>query len=128
MYLELITKLPEGKPPYIGIVFERAWEGESLNKIWPETYGKDWYQLSFEVRGDILELNLKSNATNRCKYPIQKFNLAKLRMFIEQTKNIQQINFGHLSIWNGEFKQIRTSVNRAKWLLGVNKIEFLAEH
>lgn len=128
MNLELITKLPEGKPPYIGIVFEESWKGESLNKIWPETYGKDWYQLRFEVKRDYLELTLKSNIADRCKYQIQNFNLSKLRFFIEQTRNIPQINFGHLTIWKGQYRQLRTSVNQARWLLGVNKIEFVAEH
>lgn len=93
--MKLVLKLPDGKPPFIGIEFDNAWEGERCNKDLMLEFKDEVYTLLIEptVKAN---LRLVSDGKRICRFYNQiEYDSGKLKLWIEKTRHAQVFNFGH---------------------------------
>ena len=98
IHLELFLKLPEGKPPFIGMLYqpEAANYAMANNVDLMKVTGRDIH-LRLEVGKDTLSCALELHEVNdRRFYSDVKFNLRELREWIKKARTSSAINFGHV--------------------------------
>jgi hypothetical protein len=127
--LELVFKFPENKPPFMGVVYENEFTGKRLNQSWVNTYGSFSFQIRIEPDLDFLKLTLSQKELGeKYDYLISRFDKNKLIEFLDKTKNLKQVNFGHVVKEFDDLKIIKTSVGFKPWVVKVDNIEFFNEH
>lgn len=126
--MELELKLPDGKPPFIGIIFQNEWDGY-MNKEWADSYHTSLYQLIFEPAGETLKITFSSRNWN-FKYTYQpvKYDLDKLKKFMQATKGSRVYNFGHIIWKEGNHKVIRTRANARMILFKIDQVKVVYEY
>lgn len=128
-FLELVLKQPKDKPPFIGILFQSEFKAAKLNQEWIESAKTHKHQITLEPNGELLELTLtQKELHHKYTYKISKFEPDKLKRFLFQVKDAEQINFGHITLKEDQHIPVRISINRALWVLPVDKIEFNEEY
>lgn len=94
--MKLVVKLPEGKPPFIGIEFESPWIGEKE--------GREVFSNSNQRAFDLVIQPLSSTMSIRlvCEDPVivkfysgVEFDVERFKLWIHVSKNQNKINFGH---------------------------------
>jgi hypothetical protein len=127
--LELVFKFPEKKPPFMGVVYENEFTGKRLNQSWVNTYGSFSFQIRIEPDLDFLKLTLSQKELGeKYDYLISRFDEPKLKDFLSRTKDLKQINFGHVLKEFDDLKIIKTSVGFRPWVVKVDTVEFFNEH
>lgn len=127
--LELVVKFPEKKPPFMGVLYENEFTGRRLNQSWVNTYGKFSYQIRIEPDLDFLKVTLSQKELGeKYDYLISHYDERKLKDFLERTKNLKQINFGHVTKEFDDLKIIKTSVGNKVWVVKVDNVEYFNEH
>lgn len=93
--MKLVLKLPNGKPPFIGIEFENSWQGERCNKDLILESRNEIYTLLIEPTPRV-NLRLVSDSKRICRFYDQvEYDKQKLKRWIELTRKAKLINFGH---------------------------------
>jgi hypothetical protein len=127
--LELVVRFPENKPPFMGILYENEFTGKRLNQGWVNTYGSLFYQVRIEHDLDFLKVTLSQKELGqKHDYLISRFDGDKVKIFLEKTKKVNQINFGHVVMEFDDLKVIKTSVGNKNWVVKVNNVEYFEEH
>ena len=122
-------KYPENKPPFMGVLYENEFTGKRLNQSWVNTYGSFSFQIRIEPDLDFLKLTLSQKELGeKYDYLISRYDEPKLKDFLNKTKNLKQINFGHVVKEFDDLKIIKTSVGIRPWVVKVDTVEFFNEH
>ncbi len=94
--MRLVLKLPNGKPPFIGIEFTKIWQGEKENKELIIEFKEEIYTLLFEPIGGTLNIRLFSEQKNIVRYYNGViYNKDIFKRWIQLTQKNVIINFGH---------------------------------
>jgi hypothetical protein len=94
--MRLVLKLPQGKPPFIGIEFSKIWQGEKENRDLIFDFKNEIYTLLIEPIGGYLNIRLFSEQKNIVRYYNGvSYNKDAFKRWIELTRNSGLFNFGH---------------------------------
>ncbi len=97
MNLELILKMPKGKAPFIGILFEIERDGAKLHAEVVEKYQNQVYEVVLEHTKRVLNLRLIcKEKVLVCFYNHLKVDTNKLNSWLYLTKNANAFTFGHI--------------------------------
>ena len=94
--MKLITKLPEGKLPFIGVRFNNSWNAAKTNEDLIEYHCKEIFTIKFIIKHHTVDLILhcKHSSIQR-KYNDLEFEPEKLKRWAQITENLKGFNFGH---------------------------------
>lgn len=121
--LELVTKLPKDKAPYMGILFTSARTASYLNQSWVNEYKSQVFQLNVEFRNRKLFLTLSLlDFRLRHTYEVDTYDPHKLKAFLQKISSVSKINFGHVIRDHDKQVPAKTIDSRAYWVLGVNAV------
>jgi hypothetical protein len=125
--MKLIVKLPEGKPPFIGVRFNNSWNAAKTNEDLIEDHHKDIYQVKFVIKKHTLtlQLNCKERSIHRY-YKDLEFEPEKLKRWMQITEGLSGFNFGHTFI-NGTKEEVGRFSHDLKrlYVLKVDKWEIV---
>ena len=125
--LELVLKLPENKPPYIGLLFQSEYKASYINQFYVNEFGGKYYKLVIEPFEDMLSVSLVSKELKLFySYKVKKYDIFKLQRFLGVAK-YEPVNFGHVLMKNDKHYPARTMTELKIWVLTIQKIEFLSE-
>ena len=97
MNLELVLKMPKGKAPFIGILFEIERDGAKLHAEVMERYQNEAYEVVMEHTQRVLNLRLIcKEKVLVCFYNHLKVDTAKLNSWLYLTKDCKAFTFGHI--------------------------------
>lgn len=123
--MDLVLKMPKGKPPFIGVLFLSQWDAQRTNKLLPDSYSMDTYQISLEPSHKLF-LNLHNGTIHRARYELG-YDPVKLLRFLHQTRECRKFNFGHVYLEDGDHKIALTTATMKKFVLKVDKVDVVAE-
>ena len=126
--MELILKQPVGKPPFIGILFENQFEAEKMHASLINTYHTHLYTVTFEPKGDKLDIKLNCSMNFNNKYKGVKYDANKLTKFLEVNRDSPIFNFSHIIDNLGTHIVVKSVTNRRLWVLKVEQVEVISEH
>jgi hypothetical protein len=126
--MELVLKLPKGKPPFIGIEFPNEFNGQRANTDLVNNYKESKYRLLLEPTEKGLTITLSSHdlATPRV-YKNIGFNAGKLKNWLNYVGGAPHINFGHVYIEHNAHKIVFVFGTRRNFVLKVTNIEITAK-
>lgn len=116
----LVLKIPVGKPPFVGVLFESEFAGAMTHTELVNSYNREFYEIKFEPSHK-LKLCLKGFTLPPRIYELD-YDPVKLLKFLQQTRDCKMFNFGHVIIVNDNYKIIRTAANQTNFVLKVNKL------
>lgn len=125
--MKLILKLPEGKPPFVGVLLK-----ESDNRSYPERLNEDLinehkyagYCLTFEFTNNLLNLALVSAKGDIVRhYKDVEFEGAQLASWVYATRNASSFNFGHVRIERGKECIVKTWGKKINFVLAVQSYD-----
>lgn len=118
--MELVVKLPENKPPFLGILFDDSYQACSINKSAVNNYHTCTYQIVLEPTGEKLNLRLicESFGLNYV-YENIKYNPETLIKFVYKTKDSKLFNFSHLVRKDGKDTVVKTLANQRLFVLKI---------
>jgi len=118
--MELVLKLPENKPPFLGILFDDSYQACTINKNAVNNYHTSTYHLVLEPMGDKLNLRLTCDSSGlNHLYENVRYNPEKLLKFIYMTKGCNQFNFSHLIRKDGKDTVVKTLSNQRLFVLKI---------
>ena len=124
--MELIFKLPKGKPPFIGILFENIFQASTLNQDFVN-----------ELQGSIFTIHMepiaKMNLRLICENPISirhysnlKYDKEKLHAWQKRVSG--QVNFGHLMKVYDTDTIVKTMTKQKNFVLKIERVYFEFEY
>lgn len=94
--MKLILKLPNGKPPFIGIEFEKQWQGEKENKDLLLEHTNIVYSLLVEPAQSGINIRLICDSPLVIRFYHQvQYNIESFKRWHFHAQNYHSINFGH---------------------------------
>ena len=127
--LELILKQPQDKLPFLGILFESSFDGERVNQSIVNSYKTYLYNLELEpIDDDKMNITIREEKMN-FKYTYQnvKFDAEKLSKFLQFNKDATLFNFSHIKQEYDKHIVLKTSVNRALYVLKVKEVKLVSD-
>lgn len=129
--MELVLKIPQGKPPFVGILFAVTHEAAALNADLVINHRHKNYKLIFEVVGTHLNLRLicEDLVTVRF-YNHIKFSPEKLKswLYIIYSKKVTVINFGHITTVKDKHELVKTTPQSKNFVLKVIHCQLLSDN
>lgn len=125
--MQLIFKLPEGKPPFIGIRFKETELSKALtlNQDFVNENKNHSFNASINL-GDILCLNLiREDPYKWVRYEGLTYDLHKLKVFRNFTRDARVYNFGHVLDKFGKDELVKTLQEMKPFVLKLNDLKFL---
>ncbi|MBA3663234.1 MAG: hypothetical protein H0W61_03375 [Bacteroidetes bacterium] len=122
--MELVFKLPDGKPPFIGVVFKSANEAAQVNQDLVNYYKDCSFKLLIET-GDTIKLKFICDEPPLSReYRDLTFNLQKFVSWLHYSEN-KKINFSHIIRQKEKETVVRTLKDNKLFVLSVAKFELL---
>jgi hypothetical protein len=95
--MELVLKMPQGKPPFLGIVFDNVREACTLNQDLVNEYAGSVYTISIESPGSEVNIRLVCENPHYIRvYRNVKCDPKKLENFMYLNRLSRGFNFSHL--------------------------------
>lgn len=127
--MKLVVKLPKGKPPFIGVLFEDNLIAARMNQDLILNFKNCNYQIAFEFISDKVNLRLV------CEDPLivrfynnLEYDPVKVKNWFQHTNNSKLFNFSHIVEEYGEIKLARTFTGAKNIILKINKYSVSNEH
>lgn len=135
--MELVLKQPIGKLPFIGVLFEKEFEASKVNQFLVQPEKVVYYKILLELLGDVREelyinLTLRHEETNfkftyeKLKYDI--FDAHNKLKWLENTRNADLFNFGHIINKHGNHQLVKTLSTHNHFVLKVDEIKMFTEY
>jgi hypothetical protein len=124
--MELVLKLPSGKPPFIGILFDFNEElgAYNINKDLLLNPFKATFAIAFDPYGKETDLRmLCSNPLSIRFYRNLKYNPTALEGFLRSTRFIKQFNFSHLIRCDGKETVVRASPENKLFVIKIDDVK-----
>lgn len=126
--MELILKQPEGKHPFIGILFNNEYQAAKLNQAQVQVNNLFYYKIIFEPKADKIDLTLKMDDwLFTYKYEGLKYNSDKLKRFLFSTMGAECYNFSHLLLKGDNHHVVKTLSTQTHFILKVTEVNLLVE-
>jgi hypothetical protein len=126
--MELVLKLPKVKPPFIGILFDKSWDGEKMNCDLVEAHRNAYYSIEFEYCNSHLNLRLMSQELLTIRnYAHLKFDAEKLKSWLYMSKMVNAYNFGHVIIERDQHILLKTQHKKLNFVLKMDKCKLVVE-
>jgi hypothetical protein len=122
--MELVLKMPQGKPPFIGLEFPSSWKGE-LNKDLVYENADKQYKLILETERQLKMTLVCEDIAVRRVYPGIGYHPARLKNWLTQMRQYSQVNFGHVYLQDGNHKIVKLA-GQKNFVLKVVNIELYA--
>ncbi|MGZ7043633.1 MAG: hypothetical protein ACXVHT_01300 [Methanobacterium sp.] len=121
-------KLPKDKPPFIGILFERDWEGQKLNCDLVEESKHHIYSLEFEICNGHLNLRLMCPDILTVRiYAHLKYDPEKFKAWLYMVKKASTYNFGHVFSVKDQHVLLKSYNKKYNFVLKANKCSVVEE-
>jgi hypothetical protein len=126
--MELIFKLPKDKLPFIGLRFPSEYHAFSLNRDLIINFKNSLFNIILEPNGTMINLKLINVDTgNKRVYEALSFEKDKLIRFINNTRHLENFNFGHVVQKYDKDEVVRVSENLKLFVLRVKNLSFLED-
>lgn len=124
--MELVLKLPKGKPPFVGVLFEQEYQGADLNLDLYKAHGHRPYKLVLEPIKLRIHLRLicEDIVTVRF-YNGLKYDLQRLNDWMYLTKKAKLFTFGHVVFRDDKHYPVRIHPGNKPFALKVESLELL---
>lgn len=124
--MKLVVKMPEGKPPLIGIEFKDFLESNALNDDLVELHKYAVFRVVFEFQPKWLNVKLICQEALIIRHytHVKYDDLEKLKVWLYLTKKHNQFNFCHFYVENGKEKLVKTYKKKMSFLLSVAKYDY----
>lgn len=127
--MELVLKMPPGKPPFIGILFESEHKAAQTNASWVNNNHSLIYRLILEPVNGVINLRLIQDELGcNCLYSRLKNDPEQLLKFLYQTREIYSFNFGHVYWFGDNLKLAKSVTNQRNFVLKVEAVKVLIEY
>jgi hypothetical protein len=124
--MKLLLKLPPLKPPFIGIIFSHRGDAEQTHQDMVTVNPHFEYRMVLEFANGLLNMKLISGNMQVTKlYEGISFDSEQLIYWINQTKNMNSFNFGHLYELNGKEVVAKTSIGLKLFVVRVNVVQVM---
>ncbi|MCC6370216.1 MAG: hypothetical protein IT236_04345 [Bacteroidia bacterium] len=126
--MRLVLKLPQNKPPFIGILFENeeTIRGEKLHTEIVERYPHCTYEIVFEHTRTALNLRLLCQERVMVYfYNHLGFDAENLKSWLYFTREAQAFTFGHIERVFDKDKLILSLPLRKKFFVNVKSVKFI---
>ncbi len=124
--MELVLKLPKGKPPFVGVLFEQEYHGADMNVDLYKTHGNRAYKLVLEPIKTKINLRLICEEIVTVRfYNGLKYNHERLNDWIYLTKNTSAYTFGHVVFREDKHFSVRVHPGGKPFVLKVESFELL---
>ena len=127
--MELVLKVPKGKPPFIGVLFEsdQHHSGEKLHADMVEKHGGASYRIVLEHTPSALNMRVICEENVMVYfYNHLSFDAERLKSWLYITKNCGQFNFGHVGKSLGNHKLLLSVPQRKKFFVKVNAVALIS--
>lgn len=127
--MELILKLPEGKPPFIGVLFDKAEEAELMNQDLVLQHKGRRFRIVLETLKQFVNLRLVcEEMVNVRFYNHLKYRPDELRswLYIISANKASYVNFSQLCRQKEKLVVARTAQKNQQFVLKVQRCEVLA--
>ena len=128
--MELVLKLPKGKPPFIGILFQSATEAEKLNSDLVVDHRYLNYKIIFEIIADHLNIRLICEELvtvrfyNHVVYDPEKL---KSWLYVLKTGKTTSVNFSHLILKDNKHTLVKAYQQKIYFVLKVANCKVLTK-
>lgn len=126
---ELFLKLPAGKPPFFGILYQAQAANFAManNQDLIKVTGRDLH-LRLEIAKDTLNCLLEMNGVNDIRfYSGVKFNRSELSAWVKTARRANVINFGHVIATNDGVKIAKVWQRRELFVLQIQRMIIYAK-
>ncbi len=124
--MDLVLKLPKGKLPFIGILFEHESVGGRMYSEIIERYPFKEYRVVIENIGNTINLRLICEETTTVYfYNHLGFDAEKLRSWLYLTKHQKEFNFGHVFNQIDKHQIVKSSPSLKKFFIKVVGCSFI---
>lgn len=125
--MELVLKMPKGKAPFMGILFEIEREGERLHADIVEKYQNESFEVVLEHTKQVLNLRLI------CKEKVMVYfynhlrvDANKLNSWLYLTKDCKAFTFGHINRLLDKDKLVLSHPSRKRFVVNVISCRLVA--
>lgn len=124
--MELVFKLPKGKIPFIGVIFQNLYESATLNQDLVNSFKNSNYKIVMEqIKSEInLRLICEEHLLVRF-YNGLKYDKMKLDAWLYLTQKSQQFNFSHLVKEGDKEIVVKTLKNQKLFVLKVENCHII---
>lgn len=125
--LQLVLKNPEGKLPFIGILFPSDYLGARENQRMVNEFKNSLYKVEFRpikneaTKIDVIVTQYVHNLKG--EYKNVQMNAEKLKKFLDFNYNAKYFNFGHISVKHNNHYPLKTSHKGDIWVLRVEEVK-----
>ena len=124
--MELVLKLPKGKPPFVGVLFELEYHGADMNVDLYRTHGNRPYKLILEPNKKQINLRLICEEIVTVRfYNSLKYNNERLNDWVYLTKNAKAFTFGHVVFKEDKHHPVRIHPGGKPFVLKVESFELI---
>lgn len=126
--MELVFKLPKGKLPFMGIVFEKEFPAARTNQELVHDYKNCEFIATLEPVN-----NNQFNLVLKCLDPVLKYEYKNLEFKYDSFlrwmpyANASEINFSHLIIKNSEHVVVKTSQQHKLFVIKIRQVSLIGE-
>lgn len=122
--MELIFKLPENKPPFLGILFEDMRQAVTLNQDLVNRRKDAIYSISIEPVGRLLNLRLSAQEPYDVRfYHNLSCDFKKMEAWLLQARQSKACNFSHVVKELNHHMVVKTLQDRKLWVLKISQIK-----
>jgi|GEM_PF-3048369 len=125
--LQLVLKQPEGKLPFIGVLFSNDYVGARESQRMVNEYNKSIYKLEFKpIKNEINKIDIVVSQyihDLKSEYKDVTMDAEKLKRFLAFNYNAKHFNFGHIGIKNNKHYPLRTSSKGSLWVLKLDEVK-----
>ncbi|MCC6371142.1 MAG: hypothetical protein IT236_09070 [Bacteroidia bacterium] len=126
--MELVLKLPKGKPPFIGVLFgvEQQHSGEKMHADMVQKYGRANYRIVLEHTPSALNMRLICEEHVVVYfYNHLSYDAERLKSWLYITKHNTLFNFGHVGKLTNNHQLLLSMPERKKFFVKVISVEFI---
>ena len=126
--IEIVFKQPEGKLPFIGLLYSNAYNGKTDNQDIVNSYKNYTYKLDIEPLKQVNRVNIHLHQPGmnlKAEYKDVSVNFEKLKKFLTINFNAKFFNFGHITVSRNAHELLRTSINSEFWVLKLDEIKVI---
>jgi len=122
--MKLILKIPDNKPPFIGIQFSNQYDAGRTNAQAVYDIENRLCTIILEPQGHYINLNIKcEDVMMNYTYRDLDYSPEKLKNWLTKTTNSKQFNFGHVTLERDTHKIAKVGSGNKNYVIKVEKIE-----
>lgn len=123
--MELVFKVPEGKPPFVGVCFESIYDAMALNEHFVHSGPAELFTLAVHPGTRLKLLLVRNRDFEKATYSDLAFDPEKFRRFRQVTAGCKRLNFGHVVKERSAHKLVKTMHGNKNFVLRVGEFRVI---